>query len=62
MILKGYVSSVEPDGVRVVLPEKEKVVSPPLVVAGHVGPLQPGDNVVVAVFLSLKDGVIIAKF
>lgn len=63
MILKGNVSSVESEGIRVVFPDKENTVSSPLKVAAHVGSLQVGDNVAVIFFTdNMKDGLIIAKY
>lgn len=62
MILKGKVSSIEITGTRVVFPERENDVSPPLLKAAHVGVLQVGDSVVVVFFsTNMVDGVIIAK-
>lgn len=62
MIQKAKVSSIDSEGVRVLLPEKNNAVSAPLRVASHVGNLQVGDNVVVVFFSGMKDGLIIAKF
>ncbi|MFO7153933.1 MAG: hypothetical protein DIU64_003090 [Caldicoprobacter oshimai] len=62
MIQKAKVSSIAPEGVRVLLPERGNAVSAPLRIASHVGPLQVGDNVVVVFFSGLEDGLIIAKF
>lgn len=62
-MLKGVVSSIEGNLVRVVLPERDNSVSPPLKVAVHVGELAVGDNVAVATFSGgLTDGLIIAKY
>ncbi len=62
MLLKGIVSSIEQAGVRVSLPERENVVTPPLGKAVHVDILQAGDKVIVAFFSGLADGIIIAKY
>lgn len=63
MIVKGKVSSIELNGIRVVLPERENNVSPPLKTAHHVGELSVGNDVVVLFFSnSMVDGIIIAKF
>jgi len=63
MVLRGKVSSVEQEGVRVVFPDKDNTVSPPLKTAAHIDSLQIGENVVVVFFTaSMKDGLIIAKF
>lgn len=62
MILKGKVSSIEVAGIRVILVDKDNVVTPPLVKASHIGTLHPGDDVTVVLFNgSMSDGQIIAK-
>ena len=63
MILKGIVSSIENNGVRVTFKEKENIVSGTLSKAQHVDILEVGNNVVVAFFNnSKKSGIIIAKY
>ncbi len=64
MILFGRVSSIEVDNTifKIVFPDKENLVSPPLQKADHVGILEVGNSVVVA-FPSndVSTGVIIGK-
>lgn len=63
MILKGRVSSMEPEGTRVTFPDRNDAVSAPLQKLDNVEVLETGDRVVVAFFSgSMKDGVIIGKY
>lgn len=63
MVLRGIVSSIGIDGTRATFPDKENVVSAPLLVAVGVGTLEIGNNIV-AVFFSdnMQDGLILAKY
>lgn len=63
MILKGQVSSIETNGVRVAFKEKDNSVSAPLKIASHISELKVGENVAVAFFSdNMVDGVIIARW
>ncbi len=65
MILKGRVSSVDNDirRARVILPDRDGVITPEIPVAGSAGPLAVNDMVAVAVFSdSFTDSLVIAKF
>jgi len=62
VILKGKISSIDNTGIRVILPDRDNAVTPPITKASHVGTLEVGDTVAVIFFGSLSDGLIIAKF
>lgn len=62
MMFRGKVSSIEGGKYRVTFPDRENIVSYPLIKAEHVGLLNIGDNVVVAFFAGSLDGIIIARF
>lgn len=65
MTLYGTVSSIETDNqqFRVILETRDKVVSPVIPKAKHVGTLAVGDKVIVALkSLDLTSGVIIAAY
>lgn len=63
MNLKGKVSSVEHEGVRVILTDRNNTVTVPLQTASHVGVLNVGDSVAVIFFTNnMTDGLIIAKY
>ena len=64
MILFGKVSSIEVDNsiFKIVFPDKENLVSPPLQKASHVGVLEVGDSVIVAFgSADVSSGVVIGK-
>lgn len=61
--LKGIVSSLDGDGVRVTFPCKDNNVSYIVKVAKHMGELKIGDMVAVAFFSkNMIDGIIIAQY
>lgn len=63
MILKGVVTSVETNGVRVTFPDRGNKVSGIIAIATHVGTLEINNEVVVAFFnVNMTDGLVIAKF
>lgn len=62
MILRCKVSSIENGKYKVTIPDRENVVSQPLIKAEHVGTLEIGDNVIAVFFSDQLTGVIIAKF
>lgn len=60
---KGKVSTIDGAKARVVFPDRENIVSNPLLIASHVTDLTVGDNVAVEFFNgNMSDGLIIAKF
>jgi hypothetical protein len=63
MILKGLVSSVQGDKLAVILPEKENIVTPPLMVYGGTkkpAEYKPNDFVLVVIFNdNITDGVVL---
>ena len=63
MILKGIVSSIESAGIRVVLPDKNNMVTMPLPSSASIVSLSVGDKVAVAFFSqNFQDGLILAKY
>lgn len=63
MEIKGKVSSISSDGVRIIVDNSENKVTSPFKVAAHVGVLEAGDNVAAIVFSdNMADGLIIAKY
>lgn len=63
MLLKGQVSSIESDGVRVTFKERDNTVSAPLKTALHITELSVGNNVAVVFFSdNMADGLIIARW
>ena len=60
---KGIVSTVSNGKARVILKDKDGVITPELPIASHVGLLQVNDNVAVVFFSnSLSDGLIMARW
>lgn len=60
---KGVVSTVNNGKARVIIRDKDGVITPELPIASHVGLLQINDNVAVVFFSSsLSDGLIIARW
>lgn len=63
MILKGIVSSIESAGTRVILTDKNGIVTIPLPSAAGIDALTIGDKVVVVFFTQdFQDGLILAKY
>jgi hypothetical protein len=61
MVEKATVSSIGDGTAKVILINKDNIVTPELSVAQHVGLLAPGDIVVVTFFEGYSDGAIIGK-
>jgi hypothetical protein len=62
MIFKGIVSSIENAGTRLILPDKNNIVTIPLPSAVGIG-LAVGDKVAVVFFAqNFQDGLILAKY
>ncbi|KPU42154.1 hypothetical protein OXPF_39330 [Oxobacter pfennigii] len=63
MNLKGKVSSIEAEGVRVILIDRDNMVTPPLKKGVHIGTLAIGDDVAVMLFSeNIADAIIAAAF